>query len=157
MNHEPTPEEIDGEQHAPIDDRPIMRRFALIVGGVVALALLIAVVMAQTKQSARVFDLRAPTREARAALLAELDAELATIVAVDRAAPSPHVRYRRDVVVVAAAVQRAAIAAPDNAPPRTLDDAGLRPDDLAPDLLYQSSGLQWRLFSSDRLLLARGN
>ena len=142
---------------APIDDRPLIRRFVLVVGGVLLAVLALALFLAQTKPSARTFLLDPVTIAARQALLADIDKELTAIVAVDRGAKSPYERYRRDVLLVAAAVQRGALAAPDNAPPRTLDAAGLRPDDLSPDVLYQSSGLEWRMFSRERLLLARGN
>lgn len=155
----PQAEGLDQTAHPdqPADDRPVIRRFVLAMGGVVGLVLLVVLAVAQLRPGARVFVLDTPTRDARAALLDTLDRELQEIVAVDRGARSPYERYRRDVVVVAAAVQRAALAAPDNAPPRTLEQAGLGPDDLAPNLMYQSSGLEWRLLSSERLVLARGN
>lgn len=160
MNHEPTPDEIAAAENpaARVDDRPMIRRFALSAAAVVLLVLGVAIFFAQTKATARTFLLAEPvTREARTALLLDIKQELATIVAVDRGAKSPYERYRRDVLVVAAAVQLSALSAQDNAPPRTLEEAGLRPDDLAPDVLYQSSGVEWRLLSRERLVLARGN
>lgn len=154
----PDAQPTDPTSHVPpADDRPMVWRFAGVVGGVIVLGLVILVALVQLRTGARLFVLDPPTREARMEVLLELDKELDAIVAVDRTARSPYERYRRDVLVVAVAVQRAALASADNSPPRTLEQAGLGPDDLAPNLMYQSSGLEWRLLSSERLLLARGN
>jgi hypothetical protein len=138
------------------DDRHLLRGFILIFFAALAVVVLVVTLGLFLREGPEDYTLHPPTSEGRHEMIRRASGILRDVDQMLEGSNDAMARARRDTAKIVIAIQQFAIAN-EGRLPRTLEEAGISPDDIEPGLRYSYGRTNWRLFQTNYAVLARGN
>jgi hypothetical protein len=143
-------------QHDPHDDRRLMVFFVLAFCAALVIVVLVVALGLWLREGPKDYTVRPPSDEGRHEVIRRAESQMRNAEAELEGGDNARARLDRDVSRVVIAIQQFALANKGRLP-RTLEEAGLSPDDIEPGLRYSYGRTNWRLSQTNNTVLARGN
>ncbi len=142
--------------HEPHDDRRLLVLFIVAFFAALAVVVLVVALGLWLREGPRDYTLRPPSAEGRHELIRRAEVQLRDAETDLEGSRNARARLDRDVARVVIAIQQFALEN-EGRLPRTLEEAGLAPDDIEAGLRYSYGRTNWRLSQTNNTVLARGN